>query len=372
MNVLHISGATSWGGNEQQLVDTIFGLDKLNISNYIYCYKNSPVEKYALDNNLKIITTVNKSNLSYNKSSALKQSVLDLEIDLIHLHTSDSVTTYVISDMLVGLNVPAVFSKKGISSPKKGLSAFKYNYKNIKKTICVSKIVLDSFKKTLKPKNHHKLVVVHDGIKTERGHITNQLNIREKYNISSEVIIVGNIANHTRAKDLITFVLTVNHLVNKLKIKNVCFVQIGKEGKYSEKFIPLIKEYKLEKYIKIMGFVEDAFSVIPQFDIYFMSSDREGGPTSILEAIYQKTPVVTTKTGVVTEVIEDGQSGFISEIKDYEDLAKNIEQLIKQPELKEVFIERSHAMILNNFTTKQLAMNTLSVYKDVLIVKSNK
>ncbi len=41
MNILHISGATSWGGNEQQLVDTIFGLDKLNVYSYIFFYTNS-------------------------------------------------------------------------------------------------------------------------------------------------------------------------------------------------------------------------------------------------------------------------------------------------------------------------------------------
>jgi glycosyltransferase involved in cell wall biosynthesis len=371
MNVLHISGATSWGGNEQQLVDTIFGLDKLNISNYVYCYKNSPLEKYALNHGLKIITTVNKSNLSYSKSKALKQSIIDLEIDLIHLHTSDSVTTYVISDILVDLNVPAVFSKKGISSPKKGLSAFKYNYKNIKKTICVSKAVLDSFKKTLKPNNHHKLEVVYDGIKTERAHITNPLNIRERFNIPSDVTIVGNIANHTRAKDLITFVHTVNHLVHKLGIKNVCFIQIGKEGKYSEKFIPLIKEYKLENYIKIVGFLDNAFSLIPQFNIYFMSSEREGLPITIYEAFFQKTAVISTRAGGIPEAIIHEDNGLLSEIKDYEGLANNICRLIKHPELKENFVEKSNALVLNKFTTKQLAMNTLSVYKDVLQVKSN-
>jgi len=371
MNVLHISGATSWGGNEQQLVDTIFGLDKLNVSNYVYCYKNTPLEKYTLDNNLKIITTTNTSNLSYDKSRALKQSVLDLEIDLIHLHTSDSVTTYVISDILVNLNVPAVFSKKGISSPKKGLSAFKYNYKNIKKTICVSNAVLESFKKTLKPKNHHKLKVVYDGIKTERAHARNQLNIREKYNISSEITIVGNIANHTRAKDLITFVHTVNYLVNHLEIKNVCFIQVGKEGKYSEKFLPLIKEYKLENYIKIVGFLENAFTLIPQFNIYFMSSEREGLPITIYEAFFQKTAVISTRAGGIPEAIKHEDNGLLSGVKDYESLAENICRLIKYPELKEDFVNKSHALVLNKFTTKQLAMNTLSIYKDVLQEKSN-
>jgi glycosyltransferase involved in cell wall biosynthesis len=370
MNILHVSGATSWGGNEQQLVDTIFGLDKLNVSSYIFCYKSSPLEAYALVHNLKTVTTSIKSNFSFRKIKLLKQSIIDLNIDLVHLHTSDSVTTYVVSDILVNLRVPAVFSKKGISSPKKGLSAYKYNYKNILKTICVSKAVLDSFKKTLKFKNLHKLVVVYDGIKTERAKIINSFNVRKKYNISNDVTIIGNIANHTRAKDLVTFVKTVNHLVNVLNIKNVCFIQIGKEGKYSENFLPLIEEYKLEKYIKILGFVENAFSLMPQFNIYLMSSEREGLPITIYEAFYQKTSVVSTKAGGVAEAITHNVNGLLSEIKDYKDLAKNILILIKQPKLKDAFVEKSYSLILNKFTTKQLAKNTLSVYNDILNKKA--
>ena len=366
MNILHISGATSWGGNEQQLVDTIFGLDKLNVSSFIFCYENSPLNSYASKHNLNKVTTSIKSNLSFRKAKLLKRCIIDLKIDLVHLHTSDSVTTFVISDLLANLSIPAVFSKKGISSTKKGLSAYKYNYKNILKTICVSKAVLDSFKKTLKPENHHKLVVVYDGIKTERAKIINTFNIREKYNISNDVTVIGNIANHTRAKDLVTFVKTVNHLVNTLNIKNICFVQIGKVGKYSENFIPLIKAYKLEKYIKILGFVENAFSLMPQFNIYLMTSEREGGPTSLLEAIYQKIPIVATKTGIVTEIINNNINGFISEIKDYKDLANNIYTLIENPKLSKNFSEKSYSVILDKFTEKQLSENTLSVYKNVL------
>jgi glycosyltransferase involved in cell wall biosynthesis len=366
MNVLHISGATGWGGNEQQLVDSIFGLDELNVSSYIFCYENSLLKNYASEHNLKTITTLIKSNLSFRKAKLLKQSIIDLKIDLVHLHTSDSVTTFVVSDILVNLNVPAVFSKKGISSPKKGLSAYKYNYKNILKTICVSNAVLESFKKTLKPINYHKLEVVHDGVKTERAKVLNKLNIRKKYNISNEVTVIGNIANHSRAKDLVTFVKTVNYLVNTLKIKNVCFIQIGEEGKDSEKFLPLIKEYNLEKYIKILGFVENAFSLLPQFNIYLMTSEREGGPTSLLEAIYQKIPIVATKTGIVTEIINNNINGFISEIKDYKDLANNIYTLIENPKLSKNFSEKSYSVILDKFTEKQLSENTLSVYKNVL------
>jgi glycosyltransferase involved in cell wall biosynthesis len=94
---------------------------------------------------------------------------------------------------------------------------------------------------------------------------------------------------------------------------------------------------------------------MPQFNIYLMSSEREGLPITIYEAFYQKTSVVSTKAGGVPEAITHNVNGLLSEIKDYKDLAKNILILIKQPKLKDAFVEKSYSLILNKFTTKQLA-----------------
>ena len=366
MTVLHVSGATSWGGNEQQLVDSVFGLDKLKVSSYIFCRSDSPLEDYAKANHIKTVSTPIKSNLSLEKLRLLKRTIDDYGIDVIHLHTSDSVTTYVICDILFNLKVPAVFSKKGISGPKKGLSAFKYNYKNIKKVICVSGAVLESFKKTLKPKNHKKLVVIYDGIKIERVEKPNDIDIRKEYDIAADKLIVGNIANHSRAKDLVTLVKTVDYLVNTLKFKNVCFLQIGKEGKDTENFLPLIKEYKIEDFIKVVGFVENAFTLISQFDIYLMTSEREGLPITIYESFLKKTVVVSTKAGGIPEAIASNTNGLLAEIKDYKGLANHICTLATDKELREQFSEEAYSLVLNKFTTKQLAMNTLSVYNEVL------
>ena len=121
--------------------------------------------------------------------------------------------------------------------------------------------------------------------------------------------------------------------------------------------------------IKIVGFLDNAFSLIPQFDLYFMSSEWEGLPITIYESFFQKTVVISTRAGGIPEAIKHDDNGLLSDIKDYEGLAKNISRLIKNSELKETFVKKSYALVLNKFTTKQLAVNTLSVYKDVLRTK---
>ena len=53
MKILHLSGATTWGGNEQQLVDSIPDLEALGVLSIIYCFQGSPLEAYAIANNIQ-------------------------------------------------------------------------------------------------------------------------------------------------------------------------------------------------------------------------------------------------------------------------------------------------------------------------------
>ncbi len=365
MKVLHVSGAYSWGGNEQQLVDAIFGLQKLNVTNIILCFKGSPMDLYAKENNIIARTIKKQKSFAFPLLKFLKKIVVEDQIDVIHLHTSNSVTTYVVADMLLNLKVPTVFSKKGISGTKSGLSAFKYNYKNIKKVICVSGAVKEAFKGTLKPENHHKMEVVYDGIKIERATQKADLNLREQYNIPHDTPIIGNIANHARAKDLVTFVKTIDHLVNTLNFKNVHFVQIGKPSKYTETFMPLVKEYNLEKYISFTGFTTNAMDLLSQLDVYFMSSSREGLPITIYEAFYKKIPVISTKAGGIPEAITHDVNGLLADTGDYVTLAKHIESLLSNRSKIKTFKEKSYDLVLSKFTTKQLAQSTLEIYQEV-------
>jgi glycosyltransferase involved in cell wall biosynthesis len=80
----------------------------------------------------------------------------------------------------------------------------------------------------------------------------------------------------------------------------------------------------------------------------------------------KKTVVVSTKAGGIPEAIVSNTNGLLTEIKDYKGLANHIYTLATHKELREQFSEEAYSLVLNKFTTEQLAMNTLSVYNQVL------
>lgn len=366
MNVLHVSGARSWGGNEQQLMYLINELPKYGVVQKFFCYKNTPLSQKLQDKPVEILATDYMKPYSSSYRKELSKIVRDHKIDIIHLHTSDAVTGYVLTDIIYSLKTPTIYARKSIRRKNSYLSQLKYNYKNIHKFTCISDYVRVHFSTLLSKKNQEKLVIIRNGVNLNENKISAPYELRQKLNIPDSQLLVGNIANHTKAKDLSTLVRAIAYLVNDLGMKEFHLVQIGEFTKRTDEYKQLVKELGVENYITFMGFTEKASRFLQQFDVFVMSSEREGGPSSVVEAFYYKTPVISTKVGIVDEVIDSGENGFSAEVGDYKALGESILKLNNDPVLRKSFSESSHELFLKNFTAERLGQDTYEVYKSLL------
>lgn len=372
MKILHISGARSWGGNEQQLIDMIPELCNIGIENIVFGVKKSPLAKKCVEKNITLIETTQEKLNNISNYIYLKRIVEINSPDLIHLHTSDSLTVFTISDLLFNLKVKAIFSKKGMGTSSTILSKFKYNYKNIGKIICVSNAVKQSFAKIILRKNKAKLEVVYDGINLDRTKVVRFEDLKEIFNIPHERLVIGNIANHVKAKDLPTLIRAINYLVHNIGFTNIHLLQIGE---FSNKCTPmiqdLINEFNLKNYVTLAGFQSNASDFLSQFDVYAMSSAREGLPLTIYEAFLKKTPVVSTKAGGIPEAITHNYNGFLSEVSDYKGLAENLNEILNNEVKGKEFACRSYTLFFEKFTAKENAKNVFEVYTKMIVKNTN-
>jgi len=366
MTVLHVSGAQVWGGNEQQLIYLIDELNVQGVKQILFCYKDTPLYDAASKENIEIISSEPFGVYSNQYRKFLSSIVHTHDIDILHLHTSDAITGYVVTDIFKSLKTAALIARRGVRNKVGLLSKLKYNYKNIDGILCNSKYVKAHFSPVLSEKNKEKLVIVYSGLRIEDIPKSADYQVREKLNLSPETFLIGNIANHTNAKDLPTLVKVVDHLVNKLNFKDFHLVLFGVFSRNTEVLKEMIKEKNLESYITFMGFVSSASSFLPQFDVFLMTSEREGGPTTVIESLYHRIPVISTRVGVVDEVIEDGVNGFTAEVRDVEGLAERIIKFKNSPELAKQFTDLSYAIFEKKFIGGQLGKNTLAVYENLI------
>jgi glycosyltransferase involved in cell wall biosynthesis len=82
------------------------------------------------------------------------------------------------------------------------------------------------------------------------------------------------------------------------------------------------------------GETDDVPQVMSTFDIFAISSIREGTTTTAIEAMAAGLPVVSTNVGGIPEVVDDGQTGLLVEPHDPGQLARAIERLVEDRELR--------------------------------------
>jgi glycosyltransferase involved in cell wall biosynthesis len=105
----------------------------------------------------------------------------------------------------------------------------------------------------------------------------------------------------------------------------------------------LIADNHAEEYVFLMGPSNNLEVEIPKGEVYAYSSDYEGMPNSLLEAMAMGMPVVSTDCpcGGPRTVIRDGENGFLIPVGDEDALADRICRLIEDKELAKSFGEKA-------------------------------
>ena len=104
-----------------------------------------------------------------------------------------------------------------------------------------------------------------------------------------------------------------------------------------EQLEELIAERKAEDYVFLMGASDSLEKVLVNASVFAFSSDWEGLPNALLEAMALGLPIVATDCpcGGPRTVMKDGVNGLLVPIKDEEALAEGICRLIENPDLAE-------------------------------------
>ena len=97
------------------------------------------------------------------------------------------------------------------------------------------------------------------------------------------------------------------------------------EDSYIAKIQQIIDENALSEDVKLMGRTTDMLTAFRGADAFLMTSDYEGMPNALLEAMATGLPCISTncRTGP-RDMIDDGENGFLVKVGDAESVAKAI------------------------------------------------
>ena len=153
---------------------------------------------------------------------------------------------------------------------------------------------------------------------------------RAQYGIPPQAPCVGIMAVLRPEKDHTTFLRAIARLLPRFP--EARFVIAG-DGAERARIEWMVDDLGLRAHVIFTGMVPNAAAIMPALDVLALTSQHEGVPNVILEAMAWARPVVATHVAGVADVVGDGTTGIITAVGDDRAIAAGIARLIETPEL---------------------------------------
>ena len=135
-----------------------------------------------------------------------------------------------------------------------------------------------------------------------------------------------------------------------------------------------IEELGVTKQVKLLGWKkqQEVQAIISQADLILAPSitstkgDCEGIPVSLMEAMAQAIPVVSTYHSGIPELVEDGVTGYLVKEKQIDDLTQKLEHLANKPSLRQQMGLAGREKVLQEYNIKLLCDRLVETYQKLL------
>ncbi|NLL81383.1 MAG: glycosyltransferase family 4 protein [Tissierellia bacterium] len=369
MRILHLISGGDTGGAKTHIISLVKGLSKL-IDVKIICFIEDTfyedAKKEGID--IEIFKQRNRSDMTV--VNRLADLINDEEYDIVHCHGARA-------------NFIAMFLRKKIQIPM--LTTVHSDYRLDFKDTLYKRIIFTALNKTAL-KRFNNFIAVSESLKNtlvERGFNSKEINVvyngidfeseleftsREdflaQYSIDfKEKNVVGILARLEEIKDHETFIKAADLVLKKRK--DTIFL-IGGEGKNKDKLENMTSSLGIDSNVYFLGFVKDSNSFMNSIDINVLTSISEGFPYVVLEGARMHKPMISTKVGGISKLVNNGSNGYLIDVGDYETLADKILYLLDNKELLKEMGTNIYEDAKKNFSYDSMAKTHLEIYNTIL------
>ncbi|HBD25149.1 MAG: hypothetical protein A2566_02060 [Candidatus Zambryskibacteria bacterium RIFOXYD1_FULL_40_13] len=211
------------------------------------------------------------------------------------------------------------------------------------------------------PFSKNKVTLIKNGVDkisfVEKEIARKELLLRCGYEMSAESVLwLGTISELHKNKGL---EYTISAL-SKIDTPFICFI-IG-EGEERQNLEKLLKANNMENKVFLVGFLSEANQYLKAFDIFTLTSVKEGLPYTILEAGLAGLPVIASSVGGIPDIITSDTNGILVEKTNVEQITKAIQYMIDYPSERKMFGLKLQERMEKEFSLKQMLEKTINLY----------
>lgn len=186
--------------------------------------------------------------------------------------------------------------------------------------------------------------------------------LKDQFGVSEQEKVLIHVSNFRKVKRVQDVVYAFSKIQKEIPAK---LFLVGDGPEYYS-IMKLIKELHLEEQILLLGKQENVSELLSIADLKLLLSEKESFGLVLLEAMACGVPCIGTNIGGIPEVIVDGQTGYICEPADIEDIADKSLKILTNPNLWKSFSENGLQRVHNHFQSQQIVDQYEKVYQEVL------
>jgi glycosyltransferase involved in cell wall biosynthesis len=230
--------------------------------------------------------------------------------------------------------------------------------------LAVSRDVLSSIERLgLRQKTRVEVVLNAISVDQVREESRNLNDLRLQLGIGPENLVVGTVAVFSRQKRLEDWLKVAVRIASERE--DVTFLLAG-DGPEAPRLRAQVQDLGLGDRVRLPGFRPDGRRALGVVDVYLMTSEYEGLPLAMLEAMALGKPVVATAVGGIPEVVQEGQEGFLAPVGAVDRLAQQAIRLLDDPQLRLEMGQRGARKIQAEYDIKQRVCFMEDLYLELL------
>lgn len=377
MNILHFTYSLTSGGRRNAMINLAKGLELFDVNCYACSMTplNSSDAEYLKHSSFKNYFSLDATGHYFVQKSKLlnklREICTDNNIQAIHTHDASS---QIITSLLHQnkKTLPHVYTfHRSLSSDTSGLKNILRNYYANKFTDVIS-VGSNNRKNHLLKKNiflkNEKIKLIPFGIDINSYKHSKKLRsqLRSKYNISEQAIVLGAIGHFGKEKG-IDIVIQAFSEIKKSVGKDLVLIILGKGSEQQISYIEdLIHELNLVNDIVLPGFDSAIAKWYSCFDIFLHAPRMEAFGLVVVEAMASSLPVVASRVGGILDIITHDKNGYLVESSNPSELARYTLNLIENDQKISKFGDHGYELACSRYSLENFSKKYFDLYSSLI------
>jgi len=169
------------------------------------------------------------------------------------------------------------------------------------------------------------------------------------------IIQVGRLASSKRNDILLT-------AFARSQLGRQCRLLFVGDGELRGTLQQLAKELGLADHVAFCGYRSDVADLVAAADLLVLSSDKEGLPIVLLEAMAIRCPIISTSVGAIPSTLRQGTDAWLVRANDVSGLSAALDEALSDPQEAHRRADNAYARYMDRFSRDSMGSNYLRIY----------